>query len=37
MILPRLRGAAGPSQPPDEDEPNPDAQVESIPNETRVR
>lgn len=38
MILPRLRGAAGPSRlPDDEDDPNPDAQLQSIPNEKRVR
>ena len=39
MILPRLRGAAGPAQLPDEDNPNPnsDAQLRNIPNETRVR
>ena len=34
MILPRLRGAAGPSQLPDEDDTNPDAQLKSIPDET---
>ena len=37
MILRRLRGAAGPAQLPGEDDSNPDAQFESIPNETRVR
>ena len=37
MILPRLRGAAGPAQLPDEDDTNSDAQLKSIPNETRVR
>jgi hypothetical protein len=39
MILPRLRAAAGPAQLPDEDEddPNPDTQLKSIPDETPVR
>jgi hypothetical protein len=38
MMLPlRLRGAAGPAQLPDKDDPNPDTQLKSIPNETRVR
>ena len=37
MILPRLRAAAGPAQLPDEDDPNPDTQLKSIPDETRVR
>ena len=36
-IIPRLRGAAGPAQLPDEDDPNPDTQLKSIPDETRVR
>ena len=36
-IIPGIRGAAGPAHLPDEDDPNPDAQLESIPNETRVR
>jgi hypothetical protein len=37
MILPRLRGAAGPAQLPDEDDPDPDTQLNSIPNDTCVR
>jgi hypothetical protein len=37
MILPRLRAAAGPAQLPDEDDPNPDTQLKSIPDETHVR
>ena len=37
MILPRLRAAAGPAQLPDEDDSNPDTQLKSIPDETRVR
>jgi hypothetical protein len=37
MIIPRIRAAAGPSQLPDEDDTNPDTQLKSIPNETRVR
>lgn len=36
-IIPRLRGAAGPSQLPDEDDPDPDTQLNSIPDETHVR
>ena len=37
MILPKPRAAAGPAQLPDEDDPDPDAQLGSTPNETCVR
>ena len=37
MILPRLRGAAGHAPLPDEDDPNPEEQLQSIFNVTPVR